>query len=305
VTRRIRFRVDATEAGQRLDKVLVAREPSLSRRVTSELFATSRVWVDGRPARKGELARAGTEVEFDLPAPPRARPDPAAWIDVVLERPDLVVVNKPAGQPTAPLDGEEGGTVANALAERYPETRAIGHHPLEPGLLHRLDTGTSGLLVATRTQAAFDVLKRALGEGQLRKRYLAIVAGEGLADAGAITKPIAPHPRSARRVMVCDDPAVVGARAAQTHWRVLQRSAEWALVEVEVSRAVRHQIRVHFAALGHPLVGDGTYAGPRCRGLGAGHALHASYVAWAGDRVVPAFEVEAALPDGMGVLMRG
>ena len=301
----VRFRVSEAESGRRLDKVLVEREPSLSRRLASELFATSRVWVDGRPGRKGELARAGSEVTFELPSPRFARPDPEAPLTVLLERLDLVVLNKPAGQPTAPLDAAECGSVANALAARYPETRAIGYDPLEPGLLHRLDTGTSGLLVAARTQTAFEVLQRALREGRLHKRYLAIVAAAGLADAGTIAKPIAPHPRSARRVVVCEDASVPGARPAETHWRVVERTGTWALVQIEVSRAVRHQIRVHFAALGHPLAGDAVYDGPRCRGLHAGHALHASYVAWAGDRAVPAFEVEAALPDGMGVLMRG
>jgi 23S rRNA pseudouridine1911/1915/1917 synthase len=305
VTRQASFRVTAAEAGQRLDKVLVTREPSLSRRTAAELCASGRVWVDGRPARKGELARVEALISFEIPATSRARPDACAPLEVVLERSDVVVVNKPAGQPTAPLDAIEGGSVANALAARYPEMVAIGHGPLEPGLLHRLDTGTSGLIVAARTRAAFAVLKQALTEGRLRKRYQAIVAGSDLPPEGTITKPIAPHPRSSRRVVVCEDLSARGARAAQTRWRVLKRGSNWALLELDVSRAVRHQIRVHLASLGHPLFGDDFYSGPHCHELGSGHALHASYVAWAGDETVPAFEVEAALPEGMGVLIRG
>ncbi len=295
----------SAEAGQRLDKVLVEREPTLSRRLANELFAARRVLVEGHPARKGDRARQDTEIEFELPMPRQARPDPDAPLELALERPDIVVVNKPPGQPTAPLGPTDLGSVANALAARFPEMQGIGHDGLEPGLIHRLDTGTSGLLVAARTSPAFDTLSQALREGRLTKRYLAIVSGLGLADHGAITDPIAPHPRSPRRVAVCASSDTPGARPARTTWQVLRRSTEGTLVEIEVSRAVRHQIRVHFAALGHPLLGDTIYGGPPCDALGGGHALHASYVAWAGDATVRGFELEATPPPGMGVLIGG
>jgi 23S rRNA pseudouridine1911/1915/1917 synthase len=301
----VSFAIGPEEAGQRLDKVVIAHVPGLGRRRAAELFARGRISVEGRRAQKGEPARPGDRVVVELGGPDRAQPEPDAPLDVVLESPDYVIVNKPAGQPSAPLSGEETGTLANALVARYPEMAEVGFSRREPGLLHRLDTETYGLLIAARSAGAFERLRRALAAGELDKRYLAVVSSEGLADSATIEHPLAQDRRHPERVLVCVSDDVRGARRAMTRYRVLERGPRFALVEVSAPRAFRHQVRAHLASIDHAIAGDATYGGPEAPALGRRHALHASYVAWAGDDTLPAFTAEAPLPEEMRALLAG
>jgi 23S rRNA pseudouridine1911/1915/1917 synthase len=184
--------------------------------------------------------------------------------------------------------------LAGALVGHYPELASIGS-PREGGLVHRLDTGTSGLLVAARTAAAYPRLREAVRVGALEKRYLALVEPADLPGSGVIDRPLIPDPRSAQKV-TWEGPGVSRARFAVTRWRVVERGKRWALVEAEASPAVRHQIRAHLASIGHPIAGDLMYGGTEVPELADRHALHASYVAWAGDDVLRGFAVEAPLP---------
>jgi 23S rRNA pseudouridine1911/1915/1917 synthase len=230
---------------------------------------------------------------------------PDAPLTVLLETASLVVVDKPAGQPSAPLEPDEQGTLANALLGRYPEMATIGYSRREPGLCHRLDNDTSGLLVAARTPEAFATITQAIRAGELHKRYLLVCDGAGLAERGTIELPLAPHPRDARRVLACSHPrdeARLRPRPAVTAYKVLERAAGGALVEVRAACALRHQIRAHFAAIGHPIHGDRLYGSTVARELGR-HALHASLVAWAGGSGVPEFRVRSALPPELRALL--
>jgi 23S rRNA pseudouridine1911/1915/1917 synthase len=177
----------------------------------------------------------------------------------------------------------------------------VGFGPREPGLLHRLDTQTSGALVAARTQAAFERLRSALESGNFDKRYLALVESSTIDDRGVIDVPLGPHPKSGRRVSV-STLSSPGAHVARSEYRVLERTEQLALVEVVASRAYRHQVRVHLASRGSPIVGDLLYGGLDV-GLGERHALHASYVA-CDAAGVPAFAVTAPLPEDMRELLR-
>lgn len=310
--------VGAELAGQRVDKLVVTAVPGLGRSGARRLFDDGRVRVNGRRARKGDVVAAGDRVTVALPEAtgPEAVPEPEAPLEVLLETREVVVLDKPAGQPTAPLRPGEHGTLANALVGRYPEMAGIGYSPREPGLVHRLDTDTSGVVVAARTAEAFATLSRALKEGRLEKAYLLVCEGEGLADTGTIDVPLAPHPKDRRRVYACLHPRDVvryAPRPATTSFRVVRRAgrigasgsatgAGFALVEARASRASRHQIRAHFAAIGHPLAGDTLYGGPEVPGLSR-HTLHASYVLWTGDATVPAFEVRSPLPAPIEALL--
>jgi len=287
------FRVAPTEAGVRLDKLIVRHAPGLGRRRAAELFQAGQVQVDGRRAKKGELGTADSEIRVELGEPDGAAPEPDAPLDVRLERPELVIVSKPAGQPSVALRGLERGTLAGGLLGHYPEMQALGS-PREAGLIHRLDTFTSGLLLAARTADAHQRLRRALAAGELHKRYLAIVAGANLPGSGVIEREIAPHPRDQRRV--CVGEGLRGARAAITEWSVVRRNARWALLEIEAPRALRHQIRVHLASIGHPIAGDTLYGEGPLPELGSRHALHASHLTWAGDEVLRGFAVTDPLP---------
>jgi 23S rRNA pseudouridine1911/1915/1917 synthase len=304
VSKTLTFTVTPEDAGKRLDK-LVAERAELGRRRVAEIFAAGGVRVAGRRVVKGEPARLGDEVTVELAIDDRPKPEANAPLDVRYETADVVIVNKPAGQPSAPLRGESG-TLAGALVARYPEMESIGHSPREPGLLHRLDTQTSGLVIAARTREAFEHLHRALRDGKLQKRYLAIVAGEGLEDSGMIDAAIGPDRRNPRRVLVGDAAADSRrARTSVTRFRVVGRDGDWALVELDVSRAFRHQIRAHLASIGHPIAGDSIYGGPPLAELGERHALHASYVGWTGDASIPAFALEEPLPDDLASLIAG
>jgi 23S rRNA pseudouridine1911/1915/1917 synthase len=304
VTRvRVRLAVRSEEAGMRLDRLLVARVAGVGRKRARELFAAGRVTLASRPARPGASAVVGDEIEVELDEE-HAVADPEMELDVRLELETVLVVCKPAGVPSAPLRAGERGTLANCVVARYPETQGIGHKPREPGLLHRLDTETSGLLIVARSEAAFAALNAGLGSERLVKRYLAVVEAE-LEPSGTIDWPLAPDPRRRGRVAAFPTPPRGYFREAITRYRVVERHGDRTLVELDVGRAFRHQVRAHLAALGAPLLGDQLYGGAPFPGSGSRHALHASYVAWAGDGTVPSFRVEATLPDDLRALLGG
>ncbi len=316
----MRIPITEADAGARLDKILVQKVPGLGRAGAKRLFAEGRVRVVagglGRKASKGDVATPGDAIELDLEETAQgsaAVPDPDAPLTVLLETAQVVVVEKPAGQPTAPLDPGERGTLANALLARYPEMAGIGFSPREPGLCHRLDTGTSGLVLAARTVDAFNTLTKALKEGRLDKRYLVICAAADLPESGIIDIPLAPHPKDRRRVYACTherDVARLAPRPASTRYQKLREHGPWALVEVKAAKAARHQIRAHFAAIEHPLAGDALYGGPplpvgdgAAAGEGSRHALHAHKIMWRGDATVPAFAIESPLPADLAGLV--
>ncbi len=296
------FVVAPRDAGKRLDRIVADHLPSVGRRGARALFEAGLVRVNGRRVRKGTRATPGDRVDVE-PFDDAPRADPSAELRVLHESPAVVVVSKPAGLPTVPLAATRGATLAGALLARFPECALVGHRRREPGVIHRLDTGTSGLVVCARTPAAFDRLSAALGRGEVQKRYLAVVEAAGLADQAVIAEPLRPDPRRRGRVEVVPVGSDPSARASRTSLRVVERGTRWALVELQASRAYRHQIRAHLAWLGHPIAGDATYGGPTAD-IGDRHALHASHVAFEGDDTVEAFRVDEALPPELAALLR-
>jgi len=296
--------------GARLDKAVVHLVEGASRARVKRAIEEGSVSVNGRIVAKGGTVSEGDRIVVDAAtfgtedAP--AVPERDAPLAVRHEAKDLLVVDKPAGQPTAPLRSDETGTLANALVGHHPELAGVGYSPREPGVVHRLDNETSGLVVVARTADAFEALRDALQAEKIAKEYLLVCASESLPDQGTIEYPIANHPKDKRRVYPCIHPRDVmryAPRPAVTTYRVERRVGPWALVRAEAARAVRHQLRAHFAAIEHPLAGDVLYGGTAIDGL-TRHALHAARVSYdgGGDPSL-AFDVASPLPDDMAKLV--
>ncbi|HEX9605196.1 MAG TPA: RluA family pseudouridine synthase [Myxococcales bacterium] len=265
----------------RLDRAL-ARLFGVSRGRAMEWIAEDRVRVDGRRAAKGAQVGPGARVSLRRPPPDAPAPQPELPLRIVHADGQVVVADKPAGMPSHPLKPGETGTAANALVGRFPELASVGPAPREGGLVHRLDTDTSGLLLAARTDAAHALLRVQFAARTVEKGYLALVAGE-LHAGGEIDVPLAHDPHDARKVRAASDPEwaeLHGARPAWTRFTPALRRAGFTLVDVEIATGVLHQIRAHLAFIGHPLAGDTLYGGPDLPGLSR-HFLHAARLAFA------------------------
>lgn len=242
--------------GERLDAFVARHLTDLSRSRVQRLVQEGLVRVDGRPAKASLRLRQGEEVVVCLP-PPSAEPLPKAMpLSVVYEDDDILVIDKPAGVVVHPAPGHQGGTLVNAVLACYPELAGVGGQQ-RPGIVHRLDKDTSGLLVVAKNEGAHRSLSRQLKERQVRKVYLALVQGRLEPAQGVIDAPVGRHPYRRQRMAV-----VATGREAQTRYRVLRYLADCTLVEASPVTGRTHQIRVHLAAVGHPVVGDAVYGRP-------------------------------------------
>jgi 23S rRNA pseudouridine1911/1915/1917 synthase len=252
-------------AKERLDHYLVRTGFASSRRVAQELVERGLVRINGRRSKKSEIVGADDRIEV-ASTNRRAviEPNPDLALDVVHQDASVIVVNKPGGVPCHPLNADERDTVMNAVVARFPEIAIVGEKPLEGGLVHRLDNGTSGALLIARNRGTFDKLRDAIRAGRIARRYEALVAG-ALERKTEIDAPIAHHAKNARKMIVGDpssaNPKRAG-RAASTVVDPIRRVGDFTLLSIAPKTGSRHQIRVHLASLGHPIVGDTLYGGP-------------------------------------------
>ena len=270
--------VSVADAGQRLDRWLAARLPELSRARLQTLIEGGRVTVSGRARKAAYRVRAGERVEAEIPPAEAQELRPEALpLEVVYEDDAVLVVNKPAGMVVHPGAGQAGGTLAAAVLAHAPETAGVGGQR-RPGIVHRLDKGTSGLLVVAKTRPAYDSLVAQLAARTVARRYLVVVHGLPTPGDGVIDAPIGRHPRD--RVRMAVRPPGQGKRAV-TRYRALERfpAVPAAYLEARLETGRTHQIRVHLAAQGHPVLGDDTYRPrslPRPDLDNEGLALHAA-----------------------------
>lgn len=244
-------------AGERVDAGL-ARLLGVSRTRVADLAEAGGVQLDGRPAGKSDRLVAGSWLEVDVealdgPARPAAPPEPVPGMRIVHEDSDVVVVDKPVGVAAHPSPGWTGPTVVGALAAAGHRVSTSGAAERQ-GVVHRLDVGTSGLMVVAKSERAYTALKRAFKERTVEKVYRAVVQGHPEPTAGTIDAPIGRHPRDDWRFAV-----VASGKPSVTHYEVLEMVPAASLVEVHLETGRTHQIRVHMAAVHHPCVGDLTY----------------------------------------------
>lgn len=242
---------------ERLDKVLLARYPDFSRSRIEGLVKAGFVTVNGAPAEKaGQKVVASDVIDVTIPPPVPAVPEPEDIpLDVVYEDEDLVVVNKPAGLVVHPAPGHGAGTLVNALLHHCPNLSGIGG-VARPGIVHRLDQDTSGLIVVAKSQVAMDGLVRAFASHRnVEKTYLAICHGRPRLDAGRIENLIGRHPVDRKRMAIVER----NGKVAITNWRVREADARTSLLECRIETGRTHQIRVHMASLGCPIIGDRVY----------------------------------------------
>jgi len=248
--------VGAADAGRRLDEV-AAEAAGVSRARAARWAGEGLVLVDGRARPKSHRLLGGERLAWTAPPPPPAG-GPAAEdlpLEVRYEDDRLLVVAKPAGLVVHPGPGHPTGTLVNALLGRAGTVLSAGGEAGRPGIVHRLDKDTSGLLLVAKDDAAHLALSRDLAAHQVERRYLALVQGRLPAATGTVDRPVGRHPRDRKRMAV----VAKGGRAAVTHWRVLETFPAVQLVEATLETGRTHQVRVHLAAVRHPLVGDRTY----------------------------------------------
>lgn len=293
------YEVAPEEAGERLDRWIHARDPEWSRTRWQSLIRGGYIRVDGETAKAGLHVQAGMRIEADIPVvEPAALEAEDIPLHILFEDGDIIVIDKPPGRVTHPSAGHAGGTLVNALLAHCPDLAGI-NGTARPGIVHRLDKDTSGVLVAAKNEPAMKELLRQFKEREVRKEYLALVHGLPQPPTGCIELPIGRSPHD-RRKMAVDAPH---SRSALTHYRVEENYGRAALVRLRIETGRTHQIRVHMAHRGHPVIGDREYG--RGGALRAPRQmLHAHRLAFTHPILRVELEFTAPIPQDMQTRIR-
>jgi 23S rRNA pseudouridine1911/1915/1917 synthase len=303
-TERVRFTVPGEQAGARLDRFLASQLPEMSRTHIQSLMDAGRVLVDGEAMKPSHRVESGATVVVEIPSPPA--PGVAAEeipLEIIYEDDELAVVNKPAGMIVHPGAGADAGTLVAALLNRYGAggLSTIGG-PLRPGIVHRLDKETSGALVVARNDPAHLKLVEEFRDREVQKTYVALLHGRVKGESGRVELPVSRdlHRRSRMTARRREG------REARTDWRVRLRLDAFTLIEADLHTGRTHQIRVHFSALGYPVVGDALYGAPRQERIASQllpplgrNFLHAARLAFVHPRTEKRVEFRAPMPQDL------
>jgi 23S rRNA pseudouridine1911/1915/1917 synthase len=300
----------AEEDGARLDRALAARMPEHSRSFIARLIEEGRVTLDGRPAPRPSIRVAkGQNAGIDIPPPaPASAESQEMPLSILFEDSDLVVIDKPAGLVVHPAAGHADRTLVNALLFHVHDLSGIGGE-LRPGIVHRLDKDTSGVMVISKNDEAHRKLTAAWSTAAVRKEYVAVVYGTPSKSRGTIDAPIARDPRNRKRMAV-----VAGGRQAITDFEVIEPLRHASVIRCILRTGRTHQIRVHLKSIGHPIIGDPIYSGPQWRGIPdkrlqkaiAGfsrQALHAALLVIPHPKTDKPMSFAASLPSDMSELI--
>ena len=286
--------VQAKESGLRLDVFLAENLENTSRSAAQKLLESGAVTLEGKPLRKQDKTVAGACYEVVLPEVKEvsieARDLP---LDVVWEDADLLVLNKPKGVVVHPAPGHWNDTLVNALMYHCKNSLSGINGELRPGIVHRIDKDTSGLLVVAKNDFAHQALADQLQDHSLSRTYAAVVCGGFREDEGTVDAPIGRHPTDRKRMTVTEK----NSRPAVTHWRVLERLGRYTLVECRLETGRTHQIRVHMAHIGHPILGDTVYGRAKPELGQDSQCLHARELTFRHPRTGERITVSCPLPD--------
>lgn len=297
---RLTLRTTPEEGGLRADVWLAARVEALSRSAAARLLEEGRVTRNGKPLAKRDRLTPGETVEVLLPDPTPAEVGPEDIpLDVVYEDEDVIVVNKPKGLVVHPAPGHPDGTLVNALLHHCGDSLSGIGGELRPGIVHRIDRDTSGLIIAAKNDLAHQRLAAQLQDHTLARVYQCIVVGGLREDAGTVDAPIGRHPTDRKKMAV-----VAGGRSAVTHWRVLERFPGFTYVECRLETGRTHQIRVHMAYIGHPILGDTVYGNKRAVPGLQGQCLHAVGLQFRHPRTGGLVELTCPLPEEFEARLR-
>ena len=285
--------VKTEESGERIDALLACQEAIRSRSAAAKLLEAGLVTLRGAPVRKNYRTAAGDIFEVILPeaAPAKAEAQDIP-LDVVYEDNDVIVVNKPRGLVVHPAPGHPDGTLVNALLAHCGDSLSGVGGELRPGIVHRIDKDTSGLIIAAKNDKAHEALSAQLKDRTLSRVYDAVCHGTFRDDAGTVDAPIGRDPRNRQRMAVTEK----NSRPAVTHWQVLARYARHTYIRCRLETGRTHQIRVHMAHTGHPLLGDTVYGGRRDKGLES-QCLHARGLKFIHPATGEPIELWTDLPD--------
>ena len=283
----------APESGLRLDSFL-AGESELTRSAVQRLIEQGLVLLNGQPVKKNRRTAAGESYTLLLPDPEPVNIEPQDIpLDVIYEDADIIVVNKPAGMVVHPAPGHPDGTLVNALLHHCGGSLSGINGQLRPGIVHRIDRDTSGLIIAAKNDAAHLALAEQLKDHTLARTYEAVAIGNLREDSGTVNAPIGRHPTDRKRMSINEK----NGREAVTHWTVLRRYPGHTYVQCRLETGRTHQIRVHMASIGHPLLGDTVYGAKKSVPGLAGQCLHARCLTFVHPSTGEQMTVECPLPD--------
>lgn len=288
------FTVDENSANQRIDKYIAENADGLTRSAVQKFIAEGCISVNGKIPDKNLKLKTGDEITVNLPEPEicEALPENIP-LDIVYEDDDLLVVNKPRGMVVHPATGNYTGTLVNALMYHCGESLSGINGVIRPGIVHRIDKDTSGLLIVAKNDFSHNLLARQIKEHSFTRKYQAVVVGNVRDDTGTVNAPIGRHPTDRKKMAV----TLKNSRNAVTHYKVLGRYNGYTHLELTLETGRTHQIRVHMAYIGHPVAGDPVYSGKKYLTKLNGQCLHAFYISFTHPRTNEILEFTAPLPD--------
>lgn len=295
------LKVNVTKEGGRLDAVLCESMPELSRSFIQKVIGSGGVTLRGKTVKKSYKPAIGDVFELDVPEPEVLSASPQEIpLSVVYEDEDVIVVNKPRGMVVHPAPGHADGTLVNALMFHCGESLSGINGVIRPGIVHRIDKDTSGLIIAAKNDAAHKCLADQLKDHTLSRTYEAVVCGNLKEDAGTVDAPIGRHPLDRKKQCVTEK----NSRNAVTHWEVIERFPGYTYVRCRLETGRTHQIRVHMAHIGHPILGDTVY-GRKKPELGLeGQCLHAEKLRFIHPRTGKEISVSCPLPDYFEAILK-